>query len=82
MSVLGYLEDALRALLPQGALALAPKALVGRGLALLLFALLLSLARFVLRRLSDLAFNRFGLRVRRSVAGPWNLLFCRGRGDR
>ena len=75
MSVLGYLEEALRALLPRGLFDLGVEAVLGRGLALLLFALLLYLVRIGLRRLSDLVFNRFGPRVRRSVAWLWNLLF-------
>jgi len=75
VSVFGYLGEALRALLPRGLFDLELEAVLGRGLALLLFALLIYLVRIGLRRASDLVFNRFGPRVRRSVAWLWNLLF-------
>ena len=75
MSVFSYLLDALKALLPKGTFALGWEAMLGRGLALLLFALLLYVLRYLLRRASDLALNRFGVRVRRAVAWFWNLLF-------
>jgi len=74
MSVLDYLGDALRALFPRLP-ELRVEELLGRGIALLLYALLLYLLRLLLKKLSDLAFNRFGPRVRRSVAWLWNLLF-------
>ncbi len=74
MSVLDYLQDALSALFP-ALPELRVEELLGRGIALLLYALLLYLLRVVLRKLSDLAFNRFGSRVRRAVAWLWNLLF-------
>jgi len=74
VSVLDYLQDALSALFP-ALPELRVEELLGRGIALLLYALLLYLLRVVLRKLSDLAFNRFGPRVRRSVAWLWNLLF-------
>ena len=49
--------------------------LSGRLFAFLLFAGFLYLVRALLRRLSDLAFNRFGPKVRRLVAWFWNLLY-------
>ncbi len=72
MSVLSYLLDALKAPLPEGAFSLSWEAMLGRGLALLLFALLLHVLRYLLRWASDLALNRFGAWVRRAF---WNLLF-------
>ncbi len=67
---------AIEALLPRGSAD--PRAWVafaGKLLAFLLFAGFLYLVRALLRRLSDLAFNRFGPRVRRLVAWFWNLLY-------
>ncbi len=75
MSVWNHLTEALRALLPRGLIAFGWEAVLGRVLALAVFALLLYLVRRVLYWLSDLAFNRFGSRVRRAVAWFWNLLF-------